>query len=356
MCRQYGLLIGCLMLLVATGSTSHAQSDETAVVDISRTIAAATEQLMQSETAEERERFESIIEAGLEELRRIAGVRGILEQILLEERSYVTMSAVAYARYLVDPASVDAAVSELVRQMNRQAFTGRMLAQKLIIAIGEPALSVLVRHLNNSMIIHVIGDMGENAGAAVPALREIAVEGNVEAARALAKIGSDEAVEAALPILIEAAQHPRSPYAKMAVISLGELGPGAAEAIPAVRSALQAADPDTRVYAAVALSELGDVESSVQALADLVGDEEIHARHLAIRTLGALGVEGRPAIPALTEVLLDERSQRLGDRVLAAQALLDIDPTDEMVRAALTRAAEQPSLRSLMAREGLVRQ
>jgi len=206
-----------------------------------------------------------------------------LRSALNIKNNYVSTSSAAYTLFLLDPAQVHTSVEALMAQMNKMMFTDDMLAQNLIIAIGAPAVPILTHHLNDSMVIQLLGAMGSNARSAVPALKSVLGTKNVEVAATLAAIGTPDAVGAAVPVLIKALEDPNNPHASSAVIALGNLKALGRAAIPQVRQTLRSTNPDTRLYAAIALADIGDTANAVNALSTLIQNKELHGRHAAGR-------------------------------------------------------------------------
>jgi HEAT repeat protein len=351
------LRLFCLSLVIGLGSiVGLAQTvREAEILNTARTIALATEQSVTAKDATTRARLSVRINQATQRLKQMGEPgRLVLQKALKEKRDYVTACSAAYALYLLNPSQVETAVEALMMQMNRVMFTDLALAQRLILAIGAPAVPVLAHHLNDSMVIHLLGAMGPNANSAVPALKRVLGTSNVEVAAALVAIGSADAVAAAKPVLLAALKDPNGPHAKMAVESLGQLGPRAADAVPQVRRALNAVNPDTRLQAAITLADLGDTAAATEALAGLIKDKELHGRFAALQKLSDMGPKAKAAVGALIEVLSDDTDTRHGDRALAAAALISIDPRNPAAAAAIQKASRDPKLRPLLQKRGLL--
>lgn len=96
-----------------------------------------------------------------------------------------------------------------------------------------------------------------------------------------------------------------------------QLGPKAAETVPALITALKSPEMSVRQNAAVALSQVGpDAAQAIPALTDALSDPEEPVRRSAADTLGSLGPAAASAIPAL------EALDRRGDKCNAAPAAL----------------------------------
>jgi HEAT repeat protein len=119
---------------------------------------------------------------------------------------------------------------------------------------------------------------------------------------------------------------------------LGEIGPPAEAAVPALVEALQEKDPDVRamaaearadirIRAAEALGRIGPAAAAaVPALGEaLVQDEVVQGQEGSLQweAAWALGQIGAPAVPTLVEVLQDGRARQLR---LAAMAVGQIGP------------------------------
>ena len=70
-------------------------------------------------------------------------------------------------------------------------------------------------------------------------------------------------------------------------------------------------DPDVRQAAAFALGEIGpDAAEAVPALTKALGDRDDAVRKSFIEALGSLGPEAKPAVTALAKVLLEDEDVR----------------------------------------------
>lgn len=275
------------------------------------------------------------------------------EQILLEtlarrDSSHLTRSAAAYGLYLADAGRVDTVVAVLIQEMNRTAFSNTRIAQSLILAIGRPAVPTLLKHTQNAMVLNLLGAMGPKAESAVPTLKEQLGTENTEVAATLAAIGTADAVNAAKPVLVRALSDPTSPDIRMALAALGSLGSRARDAAPRIQDVIEKGTPEGRLYAAVALADVGVTETASRELGRLLSDQGIENRYPALQKLAELGPRAKTAVPALLRTLEDNGDTRLGERADAAAALQRIAPRDPRVRTALKTAAEDPKLRAEM--------
>jgi serine/threonine-protein kinase len=106
--------------------------------------------------------------------------------------------------------------------------------------------------------------------------------------------------------LLKAIQDPASRW--MAVVALGQMGPPAHEAIPALIEALEDAESAVRWDAAKALGKMGAVAArAVPALTAVLReqDDEVACQHV-VAALGAIGPAARTAVPALIGSFKDD--------------------------------------------------
>lgn len=141
----------------------------------------------------------------------------------------------------------------------------------------------------------------------------------VEAAREMGDLG--EHAKAAVPALVEALGDPAAPIRKAAAAALGSIG--APAAVPALTKTLRDADAKVRWQAAEALGQIGPKASAaVPELVKVLQGKDVSIRSVAADALGAIGWDARAAIPTLKEALKDPE---LGVRLTAATALLRVD-------------------------------
>jgi HEAT repeat protein len=163
------------------------------------------------------------------------------------------------------------------------------------------------------------------------------------AAEALGEIGPD-AVEAA-PALVAALEDPEVHVRFRAAEALGNIGPAAVEAVPALVTALK--DQDTLLVAPSAAQALGkigpDAIEAVPVLLATLEDPGIHSaiRFEAARALGNIGADAAVAGPALVSVLRDPNASV---RLCAAEALGKIGPDAVEAVPPLVAALEDPDL------------
>jgi|GEM_PF-3633297 len=262
-----------------------------------------------------------------------------------------SISASAFTLGRASEADTDATVRTLLRQMNRAMFAQPDVQHHLLVALGARAVPELIRHLGDSMVLEILGDMGSEAKSAVPAIKAILGTRNVEAASALVGIGTDEALATAVPVLVRVAEDPYDPWAKHAAIALGRSRKiNADSAIPVLRRLLTARDPDTRLYTAAALARLGDSATAARALGSIIRSKTTEDPNRALVALQRMGNQGAPARDDLIAFVQDEDQTR-EKRAGAALTLARIAPKDAKVIGALRTAVADPALAQLLSAE-----
>jgi HEAT repeat protein len=226
----------------------------------------------------------------------------------------------------------------------------RIRAVEALFRLGsaaEAAIPALVQVLRDEepariKAAEVLGHLGPAAKAAVPALRELlkAVdpEARIQAALALWRI--ERRTEDTIPVLVDALHNPTAsrlgstssspsrfgtstrpiviPLCQQAADALGQMGPAARAAVPALTEALK--DAHVAAYRpafALALAKIDPAaaKAAVPALIQVL-DRKGHAVYLpeaiagtarkdAATALGQMGADAREAVPALREAIMD---------------------------------------------------
>jgi HEAT repeat protein len=205
------------------------------------------------------------------------------------------------------------------------------------IEIIRPPASVLLPRLTNALAssdhrqrrvaLDLLGYVGEGGEAAVPFLvAKLKSEAWVErmlAAHSLARLGI--AAKPALPALIEIVGDAASSSGSLfnGCRALGNLGPEATNSLPTLRRRWGTeTDPDAKRHLATAICRITVPEPEVldSIIAQL--SDTLHCRS-AIRALGEIGPNAKPAVPALQE--LATQTHRFWRQ--AAAALERIEPS-----------------------------
>ncbi|WP_165234675.1 HEAT repeat domain-containing protein [Aquisphaera insulae] len=308
-----------------------------------------------------------------------AGVAGSLADALEDDdRSVRVEAAVALAR-LRDPRAVPALIDVLLqggRSFPRIAEALGLLGAEASAAV-PPLVGILRRdppadrtaaHNRPILVAMALGRIGEAARPFVPVLLDLAgdLPHTVRAvAIALGQIGGLEALAAiphleawledadpvarvhaaralwrlqkrpgpVLPVLMDALR-PEAPFRDVAAEALGEMGPAAARAVPALRECLDDRSPlgrRTRLEAARALWRIaGDVDGMRPVLIEYLDDQGPLAVTAAV-TLGEMAENAREALPAL-------RAAAAEDLLPPCPQAEDFVIQDEALRAALAEA------------------
>ena len=132
----------------------------------------------------------------------------------------------------------------------------------------------------------------------------------------------------AVPQLVQALLKDRdSDVRRAAAAALGQIGPVAAEAVPQlVQASLKDGDSDVRRAAAAALGQIGPLaaEAVPQLVQVLLKDRDSDVRRAAATALGQIGPLAAEAVPQLVQASLKDRGWRV--QMAAAAALGQIGP------------------------------
>jgi HEAT repeat protein len=147
-----------------------------------------------------------------------------------------------------------------------------------------------------------LGKLGSAALPAVPELIRLLNSSNASlrraAATALGGIKGDP--ESVVPQLIRALSDEESEVRAAAAKALGEFGPAAQPAVPSLLRAINEDTFDVRPAAVEALGRIAPPEIAVEPLVQALEDPASWVREAAVATLAAYG---KPAVPALIQVL-----------------------------------------------------
>lgn len=174
--------------------------------------------------------------------------------------------------------------------------------------------------------------------AAAAALAAALADKNDEVALAAAD-GLDTAEEVdAVPALVRAVGDKTRPELRQAAIaSLGWIGKGGQQSIPALLPCLKDEDEDIRVTALQAIGEIVEASnlnrnSAAAAVLPLLSDESEYVQGVAAETIGSFGEAGKPAVPTLLRMTAGDDEYA---RTNAIQALGEIGADADRVVPAL---------------------
>ena len=294
-----------------------------------------------------------VVERHLERLKRIDGAALELKKAL-NSRDQLSRCAAAYGIYRLKPGQIKSTVKLLVSELMVNMAMNMRIPHHLLMEMGAPTVPHLAALLDKPMVIGLLGMMGSEAAKAVPSLKALLGDDNVEVAVVLAQIGTKEAREASIPVLQSALDDPYFYWRKMALVGLAHLGADALPAAPKILELVSDPHAENRAYAALALVPAGRIDDAVAAMANLAGETELRNRHLVLTKLAHLGEQAQAAVPALIVALTHDSDRRVGDRALAAVALSRIAPSRDDVMSAIRRAGVNAELRQQLQEVGLV--
>ena len=245
---------------------------------------------------------------------------------LLGESEVKTRRRAAVALGTIGPPG-RSAIAALVQALNDRAYD---VVWASVISLGQlrspNAVAPLVQLLRGAdshargLVFEALADMGESAGAAVPALaRELTSRNRdtrVSAAKALGEIGfRSKIARPALVVLLENGNE----YEKLAAIdALRKIGDHDETALAALLRSTMHNSPLVWGAAIRALKE--SKEGLTLLLSELVADLEsanpVHRGNAAL-TLGQIGSAAHSMVPVLTELLKDRKARVRANAVCA---------------------------------------
>ena len=191
--------------------------------------------------------------------------------------------------------------------------------QKLIKQLQDQNQNIVVR----GRAAEALGQMGEGAKDAVPALLQVALQDEIhfEAIGALGDIGSADAVTALIKIL----QDKKGGSSILAAETLGRIG--TPEAIKAAVSVMIQTYEDPEASASDAsdaeqiLIRIGTPEALIPFYYKKLQDEDPDVRGYAAEALGQMGAGAKDAVPALTQALQDEDPEVIYSAIEALESI-----------------------------------
>ena len=149
----------------------------------------------------------------------------------------------------------------------------------------------------------------------------------------------------------------------IAADTLGQLGPAAERAVPALISALRDTDEEVRISAAISLGEIGPkAEKAANALAKAIKSRDKELRRAAVNGLAKLGWAAKKAAPTLIDALKDEDEEirRVAASCLAETGMKTKNTVDALTHAAkdqneLVRCSAAAALQKIQAVEDTTR-
>ena len=240
-------------------------------------------------------------------------LRAHATMVLIALAAVLPFLAVAFAAPTQD--SVAASISQLRSRDARE----RSAAADALVKAGPQAIPALLAAVDSRIGLAVNAILVRMGPPAVAKLMEAIKQPELraQAGDALYQVITP-ASSKHLQALIKCTADPELTHAcGRAMVKI--LGAGARSRAPAIAALLKSQDKDVRVYACLALGQIGPrARASVQDLAAALKDAEADVRRAAARALGAMGTAAKSAAPALEAAGSDPD----GDvRRLSAEAL-----------------------------------
>jgi HEAT repeat protein len=174
----------------------------------------------------------------------------------------------------------------------------------------------------------------------VDAIRSLAVIGRAP------KVADRELAKPAIPDLVEALSDPVEDVRIWAAVALGQIGPNAATAVePLIRTVQDEAHPVVIPIAIQALGEIGPVASrALPVLAPMVKDPKNRNHLMAIEAFWKIGPQGRAEASIVVPKLIDRlsTSQHTRERAWIAEILAEVGPAAREAIPALKIAVQDP--------------
>lgn len=208
-----------------------------------------------------------------------------------------------------------------------------------------PRVEALVREKNppaQARAVSVLRSLGPNAKSAVPTLLTAMNQGqgDLRLQMAITVVWLDRSEGSnALPVLLEAIQSPRPGRFMDLVNTLGELGPVARDALPALRQRFTEQkdnlDQEVKVAKAMARIDRGEIAACLPAVSDRLkkGVKRPYQLVELILMVAEWGPDAKAAEPELRVILADQRAQSRA-RLAAAVGLIliGVDRDDAAVK------------------------
>jgi HEAT repeat protein len=211
---------------------------------------------------------------------------------------------------------------------------------------GKNIIEPLIRALDSRnpearmFAVEALGQIGPAAEKAIPAL--VATMERQEAFLA------DEAAEAlgkigaaALPAVLQLLGGAEDDLLPYIVKALAGIGPDAESALPKLIELLESKDAMARAAAAQALGEMGGKGDSIQALTSALLDDDPQVQAAVVYAIASIGSAAAPAVPGLITLLKETEDFRQSDIL---RALGSIGPAAEEAIPAIEAAVTSNAL------------
>ncbi len=270
-----------------------------------------------------------------------AAVPRLSERLRDEQEAVRAAAACALGRIGPVAAVAIPDLIEMLKDEKESVVSSAIGALGRIGPVAESAVPALVEAMKDEQLeireaaAEALGRIGSSAAETTPALLDT-LKDDVESVRRAAVEALQKMGASAASVLIELLRNEGETGHKHDVaMALMGIGPSAA---PALAEALGDESDDVRLYASLALKEIGgDAEAALPALIEALKDELDRVRLNAAWALQGLGRAAKAAVPALIETLTDANG---GVRHNAVLALGRVGPEAEAAVPALAQALE----------------
>ena len=248
---------------------------------------------------------------------------------LLGELEYFERDAVMNALGSIGPGA-----KEAIPALEAVLLQGRMNAATTLARIGPASVPTLIKALRSEVpevreaAAWGVRCLGQDASEAVPELIKL-LKTDERACnfslQALGAIGPD--AEPAVPAVVVVLRKGDSRLRSWALDVLSKIGPSARGAKDAILEALETDDQEQRWEAARALLAIGEVDAGLPVVLKQLKRDAQYRWIDVIELLIAAGSKAKSAVPSLAEMMLDEKSDAYL-RIQCAKALIIIAPDD----------------------------
>jgi len=237
-------------------------------------------------------------------------------RIALKDPSGLARAAAAAALIRVDPPAVEAIPVLLeVMSPNPREPSDPMVVWNVVQEISPAAVPAVLEFLKGAPA--AVAGFQQRDQQKWFRLRENAIA-------LLGHMGPN--AQAAIPALIEVLDNKRLPHRREAAESLGLIGPAAIAAVPSLKAALVDQDARLRLNSAVALARIDPQDGShVLTLIQFLKDRDASLRAAVASSLGELGARARSAIPDLRQLASDDDDESVLREVIRAVGAIESD-------------------------------
>lgn len=189
--------------------------------------------------------------------------------------------------------------------------------------LGKSGIPTLVENLHNAdwnekgCIAETLVEMGPAAAEAVPALIKLLGDRDCPVGTVVHALSAIG--PAAVPELCKALMKKDPLQREFAADALSQIGPEASQAVPLLLNLLKDERPGVQAWAAIALGKIARKPEAIPLLIETLAHSDTEYRRRAAEALGVIGSAAREALPRLREVR--EKEQDEAARKAMAEAI-----------------------------------